>query len=188
MNAMDAIRERRSIRKYTDKPVEKEKLEALVEFGFLAPSGSNAQNWFFTVITDEALLGRLEQEGKEAVIAGAGEFYQNLAAQPGYKLLHGAPCFIIASYDPAMNVGAVDCALAIENICLAATEMGLGTCINGLINYMLNKKDKEDLRAEFGIPAGFLCASGISIGYPAETPAPRPRDRSKVGYLLKSKD
>ncbi len=183
MDIMEAIRGRRSIRKYAAKPPEREKLEALVEAGFLSPSGSNAQNWFFTVITNEALLGRLEKEGKEAVVQRASPVYQRLAATPGYKLLQGAPCCILVGFAPEMANGPVDAAIAVQNICLAAYGMGLGTCINGLINCLLNQTDSGDLRHAFGIPDGMLCAMGISVGYPDEAPAARPRDRAKVRFL-----
>jgi len=183
MDIMDAIRNRRSIRKYTAQPVEREKLDALIGAGFLAPSGSNAQNWFITVITNEALLEKLGREGKDAVIRAASPMYQKMASAEGYKLIHGAPCFIIVSYDPLKPNGPIDAALAIQNICLAALSMGLGTCINGLVNYLLNPEGMEGLREEFGIPAGMLCAAGISVGYPDQSPQARPRDNTKAKYI-----
>lgn len=184
MNVEQAIFGRRSVRRYLDEPVDSRRLKKLLEAGFAAPSGSNRQNWFFSVITRKTLLQELETQGKQAVVQYAAPEYQKAASAENYRLLHGAPCLILVSFDPKLSTGPVDAALAAENICLAAYELGLGTCINGLINYLLNQPEQRDLRARCGIREGFLNAMGISVGIPdGSHPGTRPRDKTKIAWI-----
>lgn len=114
---MDLARSRYSCRAYLDKPVEEEKLEYIKESMRLAPSAVNRQPWKFRIVRS--------QEGREKL--------QSCYSRPWFN---GAPLYILASVLHAQewvradgkHHGDIDVAIAVEHLCLAATEQGLGTC------------------------------------------------------------
>ena len=117
MNVMDVIKTRRSIRKYSSKLVEKEKIEKILEAGRLSPSAANRQPWHFLVITDKELKTRLSE-------AYSSEWFVS------------APVILIVCADPNVawcrNDGEdywkVDAAIAMQSMILEAWEEELGTC------------------------------------------------------------
>ena len=114
MDVFEAIQERRSIRSYTDQPVEREKMEKIVEAGRLAPSAKNCEPWHFITVTDL-------QNGKLCPEAHVPKF------------LTQSPLVIVACGDKKASPDwyAIDVALAVENMVLTAVSLGLGTCCVG---------------------------------------------------------
>ncbi len=150
MEVAEAIRVRRSIRKWQDRPIPRETLEQLLEAARLAPSGRNGQQWEIVCVTDRARL-------KELVPACAGQEHVGQA---------GAFLFIVN--DPSAKWKHVDPAIALDHLTLRAVELGLGTCWIGAF-------DEREVCRVLGIPDGKLAVIGMTVGYPAEDPAPRPR-------------
>ena len=114
MDVFEAVQERRSIRAYEDKPVEREKLEKILEAGRLAPSARNTEPWHFIAVTDKEKRKTLSK-GKFA------------------KFLTQAPLVIVACGDKKASPDwyAIDVSLAVENMVLTAVSEGLGTCCVG---------------------------------------------------------
>jgi nitroreductase len=175
---IQTIMDRRSIREYTEEQLSQEQLQTLLQCAINAPSGRNAQPWHFAVLQDAATIHKLEQE------------FLNHQAQQGtpkpenYRVLFGAPTVIFVSYDPNSKWAAFDCALATENICLAAHSMGLGSCIVGMIRRLLDDPRYEHLLKMTGTPEGYKLAFAISLGIPeGEPPEARPRDPGKIRFL-----
>lgn len=161
MNFLEIAQTRRSLRTYLDKPVEKEKLEYVLECARLAPSWKNMQCWRFIVI-DEA-------EGREAVAQSMGE------SNPGRKALMTAPLIVVLCAVPkesevweGKDNMMLDAGLAMEHLILAATEQGLGTCWQGLFS-------EETIRAALDIPDDVRVVAMTPLGYAAEERRPRPR-------------
>ena len=150
MDVVDAIRGRRSIRKWQDRPVAKDVLAELLDAARLAPSGNNGQQWEIVAVTDRATL-------KELGRACAG---QEQVAQAG--------AFLFIVNDPSAKWKHVDPAIALDHVTLRAVEMGLGTCWIGAF-------DEGEVRRILGIPDTKLAVIGMAVGYPAESPAPRAR-------------
>ncbi|MBE2888176.1 nitroreductase family protein [Geobacter anodireducens] len=172
MELLQALQDRRSIRKYKDTPVGREAVEHLLEAARLAPSWKNQQCWRFLVVTDAAK--------REKILAGFGD------DNPGKKGIAAAPVTIVVCADPAesgiengIHYYVADTAMALEHLCLAATEMGLGTCWMGLFN--------EDLiRKGLGIPPTFRIVGITPLGYPDQDPKPRPRkELNEIAYFEK---
>lgn len=154
---IDTICARRSIRKYQDKPVEKEKIETLLKAAMAAPSAMNNRPWEFVVVT--------QPEGMDA-LRGALLFGK-----------HNAPAAIIVCgnmsifRNPAASKFWVqDCSAATENILLAAVTLGLGTVWLGV--YPVHQFSKRITRV-FGLPAYIKPMSVVYVGYPAEEKSPR---------------
>ncbi len=165
MDIFQVFRDRRSIRKYKDTPVEREKIEQVLDAARLAPSWKNLQCWRFLVLTDPAR--------KEALLSAFAE------DNPGRKAFLQAPVAIVICGDPAesdvshgVDYYVADAAIAFEHICLAAHAVGLGTCWMGLF-------DEADMKAKLGIPDHMRVVGVTPLGYPDQEPKPRPRKELK---------
>ena len=153
------IMARRSIRKYLDKPVEHEKLEAVALAGINAPSAMNRQNWAVRIIEDQKLLADVKDKCRNA---------PNL----------------ICVCAPADGRFDLDAGLMGQNMMLAAQSLGLGTCIQtGPIRFLTTDEKAKAFRDSLDVPEGFKLLYVIAIGYPDEKPDAKPRDASKVKYI-----
>ena len=153
------IMARRSIRKYLDKPVEHEKLEAVALAGINAPSAMNRQNWAVRIIEDQKLMADVKGQTRNA---------PNL----------------ICVCAPADGRFDLDAGLMGQNMMLVAQSLGLGTCIQtGPIGFLTTNEKAKAFRDSLDIPEGYKLLYVISIGYPDEQPDAKPRDASKVKYI-----
>ena len=153
------IMARRSIRKYLDKPVEHEKLEAVALAGINAPSAMNRQNWAVRIIEDQKVMADVKGQTRNA---------PNLIC-------------VCAPVDGRFDL---DAGLMGENMMLAAQALGLGTCIQtGPIRFLTTDEKAKAFRDSLDIPEGYKLLYVISIGYPDEQPDAKPRDASKVKYI-----
>lgn len=149
MAVLEVIRKRYSCRAYLDKPIEKEKLEQLFEAARLAPSAKNLQDWRFVVVSEKdkkqqvaACTNRPEVFEKAGVIVAA-------CSNSGYVMRCG------------QAVAPIDVSIALEHICLQATELGLATCWIGSF-------ETEKVRKILEIPQGIAVIELMAVGYPAD--------------------
>ena len=157
MDALEALRTRRSVRAYLDKPVAPELIEAIVDCGRLAATARNEQPWEFVAVTDPALR---EQ------IAGTTNYGKFIAMAP--------VCIVVLCKDADYYLE--DGCAATQNILVAARALGLGTCwVAG------DKKPyAEDIRRMTGAPDGYKLVSLIAVGYAAQVPQPAKRSLNEV--------
>jgi nitroreductase len=157
MNVMEAIRARRSIRSYQNRPVEEEKLQAVLEAGRLAPSASNRQEWRYVVVRDPALRKKLaEAANGQKFVAEAPVVLVGCAKTDGHRMTCGEPCYPI------------DLAISMDHMTLKAVDEGLGTCWIGAF-------DAQAVKKLLGIPDEIRVVELMPLGYPAGEPAARPR-------------
>ncbi|MCM8822520.1 MAG: nitroreductase family protein [Candidatus Omnitrophica bacterium] len=155
METMEAIRKRRTIRRFLQKPISFDILKELVDAARLAPSGGNLQPWEFLVIDDKNLL-----EPVFSTLAWAAYLGQEGKPKEGEKpvayiaVLHNKK---MKSFTPQADFGA-----AIENILLAAVDLGIGSCWIGSVQ-------REKLAEILKIPADYSIEYVVALGYPAET-------------------
>ena len=168
MDIIKEIQSRRSVRKYTDRPVAGEDIRQILEAARLAPSGNNTQPWKFMVIRDAAK--------KQAVAA----------ADHDQKWLLSAPVFLVCLADisrrtagtpvpvdentPCEDLKRVirDAAIAVTHMLLEAEHLGLSTCWTGWYS-------QAEMRQALGVSDSYYVSGVIALGYGAEAPAPRPR-------------
>ncbi len=157
-SAMEVIKNRTSIRQFTDQPVEKEKIDALVKAGMSAPSAMNKQPWKFVVVTNKEKISALGDScGKPPVskstltIIVCGDMEKT-------------------SNTPEDIWWSEDCGAATENILLAATAQGLGGVWCGTWPKMENVKKIQEI---LSLPSTVIPYSMLAIGYPAENPQPK---------------
>ncbi len=156
MNILSAIQERRSIRKYSSQSVEEEKLLKVLEAARLSPSAKNRQEWKFVVVKDLQTRERLT----EAI---------------GQPFVREAPIILVCcgtETESIMKCGqpryTVDLSIATAYMILTAYEQGLGTC-------WLGSFDENKVKQILDIPEKVRVVSITPLGYPAESPAPKPR-------------
>jgi nitroreductase len=145
MDVFEAIQERLSIRSYQDKPVEREKLEKILEAARLAPSARNIEPWHFIAVTGAEKRKTLSK-GKFA------------------KFLNQAPLVIVACGDKEASPDwyAIDVALAVENMVLTAVSEDLSTCCVGSF-------DEREVRVALKVPENFEVLVLLAVGYSADT-------------------
>jgi nitroreductase len=156
-NILDLIISRQSDRKYSDKPVEKEKLDRIVEAGRMAPSACNAQPWKFIVVTDPELVGEIAEAasakliGMNSFVAKAPVILIVVREKPNFSSKVGAT---IKNKDYSL----IDIGIATGNICLQAKAEGIGSCIIGWF-------DESMLRKLLVIPRSKRVELIITLGY-----------------------
>ena len=165
MDLMEAIKKRYSVRNYKDRPVEKEKLENILEAARLAPSASNRQEWRFIVVQDKDKRGLLMQAAKNQPFVGEAPVVIACCAKTDN---HVMSCGQL-SYP-------IDVAIAMEHMALKATGEGLGTCWVGAF---YEDKVKEAL----GIPGDIRVVELLALGYPAKA-APARKDRLTLKEIV----
>ena len=170
-----AIMERRSIRKYLDKPVEHEKLAQIVKCGINAPSGMNKQPWEIRVVESQELINQVNEVYKKANP-------DILEKDPSFKnMFRNAPNLICVAGE--QNSG-LDCGLLGENMMLAAQSLGLGTCcLGGPIGFLKSNEEAAFFIQKLGFSEGYDLMYILAVGYPDEAPAAKPRDENKVKFI-----
>ncbi|MGE5528113.1 MAG: nitroreductase family protein [Patescibacteria group bacterium] len=158
MDAIEALKTRRSIRRYEPRPVPREILLDILDCARLAPSGYNRQHWVFVCVTEKALRERLAGE------AEYGRFIAEAGACVAVFGLRGTECLV------------EDCCAAAENIIIAARAHGLGTC------WVNSHRKEHSARIEeiLGCPAEYELVALIAVGYAAEHPVREKKPLSEV--------
>ena len=166
MNVIDAIKTRKSVRAYLDKPVEDAKLSAILEASRLAPSASNRQEWRFVLVRDPATRRKIaEIAGSQEFIAEAPVVIVACAETDGRIMKCGQACYPI------------DVAIALDHITLAAVELGLGTCWVGHF-------DEGAIKQLLGIPEAIRIIELMPLGYPVD-PTPIEKNRFPMSTIVK---
>ncbi|MBQ1626472.1 MAG: nitroreductase family protein, partial [Prevotella sp.] len=145
---INAIMERRSIRKYLDKPVEHEKLEIVVRCGINAPSGMNRQPWIVRVVENQQLINDVTEVYKK-------ENAEQVKRDPTFKnMFRNAPNLICVC--TPKNGGDLDAGLLGENMMLAAQSLGLGTCcLGGPVRFLNSNPNAKFFLDKLDIPEGY---------------------------------
>ena len=152
---IENILTRRSIRKFTDKPVDKDILNELVQAALNAPTGMGRQTWKFTVITNQDAIKKI------------CKVIEKKLDRPGYNM-YCPMALIMPSNEKDSPFGKEDNACALENIFLAAHSYGIGSV---WINQLQNICDDEDVRSvldELGVPANHVVYGMAALGYAAD--------------------
>jgi nitroreductase len=161
MDTLEAIRTRRSVRKFIERPVEEEKLEAVLEAARQAPSWANMQCWRFVVVCDKGMKEEISRLSFVEAFFGPLGYKSN----PAQKALAEAPVVIVACADPAKSgelrgqqYYLTDMGIACQNLMLAAHAQGLGTVFVGVF-------DEEALGEMLDIPPAMRIVGLFPLGY-----------------------
>lgn len=161
MNFLDLVKKRYSVRSYLPRAIEADKMNYIMECVRLAPSAVNYQPWHFSIVTDAEKLAALKSTYPR-------------------EWIQTAPCIIVACTDhqevwhrkmDGKDHADVDIAIAVEHLCLAAAEQGLGTC--WVCNF-----DASRCKEVLSLPESWEPAVLIPIGYATEEAVPEKRRKT----------
>ncbi len=151
MDLMNAIRTRRSVRKYEDKPVSAEMVREILEAAMMAPSAGNAQPWHFMVIDDRAILDSMAN------------------MHPHISMVAQAPLGILICGDLSLEkydgFWVQDCSAAMQNMLLAIHGLGLGAVWTGIYP---NEDIVAPFKAKFNLPEQIIPLGFVPVGWPAQ--------------------
>ena len=184
MEVLEAIKSRRSIRRYQPTPVNEKTIEIVLEAARWAPSWANTQCWRFIVVRNTSIKDKLAETLRSARPDG-----KNIATEAVRK----APVVIVACAElkksgyyhgePTTDKGdwyMFDVALAMQNLVLAAYSVGLGTVHIGLF-------DDKQAAGILGVPPDFCVVSLTPLGYPDQEPGAAPRRKELAEIVFYDK-
>ena len=177
---VDAIMSRRSIRQYKDIPVERELLQKIAECGVYAPNAMNKQEWEIRIVDDMNYLNEVTELMKVDM-----PFFVK-SDEPNFRngFRNASAIIAVACPDDPTGMTLIGAGLMGENMCLAALELGLGTCVMaGPSVFMTTNEKAKPYLDKLGFSDGYKLRYFIGVGYPDETPAVTPRDLSKIKFV-----
>lgn len=157
MDALEAIRKRRSVRKYTGEPISRDHLGTIVDAGRLAATGYNRQPWVFVVVTDHEMIERF------TVVSDA---------------VKSAAAVIAVVMDDSSKFWLEDASAAVENMLIASTALGYGSCwLEGR-----TLAHEQELKSWLGVPEEKRLITLVSVGVPVEWPS---KQKKPLGEVLR---
>lgn len=184
MELHDAIYGRRAVREYLPKPIDQSVIKSLIDAAIQAPSAVNQQPWTFTVVRNERVLDQLSHESKAHMLKShpgirESEHFHSLN-DPHFQIFYHAPALIVISAVAPAPWFVEDCALAAENLMLAAYEEGLGSCWIGFAQGYLNTPEGKAL---LGFPISCAPVAPIIIGEPKGERKPVARKEAQIRWV-----
>ncbi len=183
---IQALLERRSIRKYTDKPISAADRDAILQAGLHAPSSKNTQAWHLTVVEKPDVIQDITREVKAAILRAGVTKYEGLAKSENYAVnFRAAPLFVIVSADPdGTPCPGEDCACLLENMFLAAHSLGIGSCWINQLGCVTDEPEFRKFVTSLGVPAAYKVQGSACFGY-ADGTAPKapPRREGTINYV-----
>lgn len=188
MQLFEAIFSRRSTRRYRQIPVEREKLEKVVEAGRFAPSGGNNQSCHFLVVQNPETIRRLAALVQEAfarmeIREGMYKSLKNSiekSKRGDYVFCYDAPVLIIVANQKDYGNAMADSACAIENMMLAANDLDLGSCWINQLRWLSEEPSLIEALQNLGMRSEERVFGSVIVGYPEtsnglpnRTPSPR---------------
>lgn len=162
MEFFDVIQKRRSIRKFSTRPVEKEKIDQIIDSALRAPSARNSRSSELVIVSDPDVLSKL-----------------SIAKPGGAAFLKDAPLAFVVFADPGKSGPAIENAAIIAIfIQLAAHALGLGSCWSHMRGNNHNEKESSNdyISKILGVPKNLEVECIVAIGYPDEDKAPYGKD------------
>lgn len=179
-SVIEAIMARRSIRAYTDEAVSRELLDKIAECGINAPNGMNAQQWEVRIVDSAEWLNYATEVCRQS---SKGTPAEKQFEEPSFKnMFRNAPAVIFVAHKPG-HCTQVDCGLMAGNMMLAAQSLGLGSiCMMGPLMWLKSEAGKPIIES-LGFSEGYEPLLCVGIGYAAEQPEARPRNKEVIKYV-----
>lgn len=174
---------RRAVRDYLPADVPDDIIRELIKAGTYAPSAMNKQPWRFVVVKNRDTIANLSGRAKKLWLDTMGKTNDpamsgiiNTMKSPGFNIFYNAPVLILIFASPDAYRPEYDCALAAENMMLAARSLGIGSC---WIGFGMPLGSDQALLEELKVPAGHRLMAPLIFGYPVkelQTAPPRKDD------------
>ncbi len=184
MDVKEAIYTRRAVREFTDAPVDQSAIRHLIDAAIQAPSAVNQQPWSFCVVRDQAVLARISAESKAHMLkttpAGLlSHHFGQILNDQAFDIFYHAPVLIVIC-SASIPWATEDCALAAENLMLAAQAAELGSCWIGFAQGWLGTPAGKLL---LQLPAEMMPMAPIIVGHPKSVPPPVARREPEIQWI-----
>ena len=196
MDALEAILSRRSTRSYKPDAVENEKLQKIIDAGRYAPSGGNNQTCHFLVVQNSDVLKKLATLAEAAFskMEVTPETYSSLKSsilqskKGGYIFHYKAPVLIIVANQKDYGNNMADCAVAVENMMIAANALDLGSCWINQIHWLTEDAEILKYLRELGLKENERVYASMALGYAKSEDGkpnrkPLPRKGNEVTFI-----
>ena len=171
MSAIDTIKSRRSVRKYKSDPVPQELLDKIIEAGLYAPSGMGRQATIIISVTNKEVRDKLSKLNAKIMGTDSDPFY-------------GAPAVLIVLAKKDCPTVIYDGSLVMQNLMLAAHELGLGSCWIHRAKEEFDMPEGKKILNSLGIDGEYEGIGHCIIGYAdGDAPAPAERKENRVFYI-----
>ena len=181
---INIIKNRRSIRAFSDEQIKQEELDVILEAGMYAPSAAGKQAWFFTVVQNQHILDEISVEAKKIYSSMPDAFLQNLGSNEQFHTFFHAPTVIIISGEANSIAPNSYCAVAAQNIMLAAETLHIGSCWVSAVAVLTQTSEGQQIIKNLGLPEGYVPFNSIVLGYKkAERLNAPPRREGVVHYI-----
>ena len=168
---IQAMKDRRSFRKFTDEPVPREMIEQVIEAGLWAPSGMGKQSPIIVAITNK--------EQRDALARANGAVMGNADADPFY----GAPVVLVVLAPREVGTYVYDGSLTMGNMLLAASSLGLGSCWIHRAKETFDTPEFKQFLSDLGVEGDYEGIGNCILGWPDQEPAPKPRREGRVFWV-----
>jgi len=191
---MDVIMHRRAIRRFSEKQIEKDKLDQILQAGLYAPSAGGRQGVIFAVCQDKAVnerLGKIKRANSNPSMARNGNYVSkeqpSIADDPKLvNAFYDAPT-VITFFAPKNFLFSVDdCSCAAENMMLVADSLGIGSCYIGQGWTAFADPYGQEILKKWGIRTDYYAVMQLLLGYPKEGdshPSPKQRKEGRVLFV-----
>ena len=168
---LDAIRERRSVRKYKKEQILDEELNTLLEAGTWAPTGMGKQDPYIVAVQNPAICKRLREMNAKVMGTKADPFY-------------GTPTIVLVFASAEWGNNVKDGSLVLGTMMLAAHSKGLASCWINREDAMFQTHEGKELMKAFGLPEGLVGVGALSLGYAEDGGSHEPKPRKKDYYRV----
>jgi len=185
MDLKEAIYSRRSTREFTAEPVDEKTIRELIDAAIQAPSAVNQQPCCFCVVRDKTVLDTISRAAKIHMLRSTpaallSHHFQQVLNDKTFDIFYHAPVLILISSVANIPWAVEDCALAAENLMLAARAAGLGTCWIGFAqNWLATSEGKAALK----LPDAYQPVAPIIVGHSKSPPPPVPRREPEIRWI-----
>ncbi len=162
---VDALLNRRSCRNFQSRSLSHEELQTIVLCGQHAATAKAREPWHILVIQQAALLEEIAAATRLGMRESGIEEVMKFSENPDFHCFYHAPALVIVSGDGSMYAE-VDCANVVQNMCVAAHALDIGSCYNGFFNFAFRSSRGPELQARLGIPEGYKPVLSVALGYP----------------------
>lgn len=169
---LQVLKTRRSTKAYTDQPIPDELLDQILEAGIYAPSGRNSQKAIIVLVRDKETRDQLSRLN--------GSFLGAAGLSPSADPFYGAPCVAVVLADPQRDTWVEDGSLVLGNMMTAAHALGVGSCWVHRAREMFDSDEGRALLEKWGLPTYLRGVGNCLLGYPAQTPAEKPRVPGRI--------
>ena len=179
---LENIKARRSVRAYTDQQISYEDLQTILEAATYAPNGMHYESWHCTAIQNADKLSELNNRIKGAFAKSDDRRMQERGHNQSYCCYYHAPTLVIVSNESTQWWAGMDCACAIENMFLAATSLGIGSCWINQLGTTCDDPEVREFITSLGVPENHKVYGCVALGF-ADPQIPKKEKAVKVGTV-----